>query len=68
MARRSGGSPMCQSPVPAESSSTRPAKVDTPMRARNTPSATGERQKLPRQTTSRRIGSAMTGDARLGTR
>ena len=37
MARRSGGWPTCQSPVPAESSTTRPANVDTSMRARSTP-------------------------------
>ncbi|KAG1319130.1 hypothetical protein G6F63_014889 [Rhizopus arrhizus] len=52
IARRSGGSPTCQSPVPAESTCTRPASGEASRRARSAPSAIGERQMLPRQTTS----------------
>src|SRR3977135_1398214 len=49
-ARRSGGLPTCQSPVPAESTSTsRPIRTTS---ARKAASARGERQILPRQTNS----------------
>lgn len=66
MARGSGGWPTCQSPVPAESSWIRPASGESSMRARTMPSAIGERQMLPRQTSSRRactgpVRSAMAG-------
>ena len=55
MARGSGGCPACQPPVPAESISTLPASGDASMRARKAPSASGERQILPRHTTSNRV-------------
>src|SRR3546814_2989964 len=57
-----------RSPVPAESTSTRPSNPASRRRARSAPSAIGERQMLPRQTTSRRCGSGIVRlpDAALG--
>src|SRR5690606_13030744 len=54
-----GGSPTCQSLVPAESTSMSPARPAASTRARNTASAVGERQMLPRHTISTRIRSLM---------
>jgi hypothetical protein len=50
VARASGGSPACQPPVPALSSSTRSSSPASRTSRRMTPSAVGERQMLPMQT------------------
>src|SRR3954452_24792660 len=50
VARASGGSPTCQPPVPALSSSMRSSRPASRTSERITPSAVGERQMLPMQT------------------
>ena len=54
--RRSAGLPTCQLPVPAESTTNWSSRPSRASRCKNTPSAAGERQMLPRQTNSRRWG------------
>ena len=68
IARRSGGWPTCQSPVPAESSSTRPATLDAAMRARS--SALGHRRAadVAQADHQQAHGSGALGQARLGAR
>ena len=48
--RGSGASPWCQAPVPAESTRTRSARPSCSKRCAKTPSPSGERQMLPKQT------------------
>src|SRR4051794_4507065 len=59
VARASGGSPACQPPVPALSSSTRSSRPSSRSSLRITPSAVGERQMLPMQTKRMRIGASL---------
>src|SRR5688572_13348719 len=53
--RSSGVAPTCQPPVPALSISISPSRPRSATSARNTPSAVGERQMLPRQTKRTRV-------------